>query len=91
VSITLKEDTGAVYATITDDGHGFDYEALVKTGGRERSIGLAGMQERAVLLDGILTIHSTRGHGAQVEVRIPLPSTGEWRRPTTDELAVQEA
>ena len=91
VRITLKEDTEAVYATITDDGCGFDYETLVKTGGQERSIGLAGMQERAVLLDGMLTIHSTPRHGTKVEACIPLPSTGEWRRQTIGELAGQEA
>lgn len=91
VSITLKEDTEAVYATIADDGRGFDYETLVKTGGQERSIGLAGMQERAVLLDGVLTIHSTPNQGTKVEVCIPLPSSGEWHRQTTGELAAQEA
>src|SRR5947209_15731862 len=91
VSITLKEDTEAVYATITDDGRGFDYETLVKSGGQERSIGLAGMQERAVLLDGVLTIHSTPRQGTKVEARIPLPAKGEWHRQSTGELAAQEA
>lgn len=91
VTITLKEDGEAVHATIIDDGHGFDYETLVKTGGQERSIGLAGMQERAVLLDGILTIHSTPGRGTRVEAHIPLPSSAEWRKPSIDELAPQEA
>lgn len=91
VSITLKEDTEAVYASIIDDGRGFDYEALAKPGGHERSIGLAGMQERAVLLDGVLTIHSAPRQGTKVEARIPLPSNGEWHSHTTGEMAAQEA
>jgi nitrate/nitrite-specific signal transduction histidine kinase len=49
------------------------------------------MQERAVLLDGVLTIHSIPRQGTKVEAHIPLPSTGEWHRQTTGELAAQEA
>src|SRR3989440_1766109 len=74
VTITLKEETNRVYARITDDGQGFDYEALLKTPGQERGLGLAGMNERAVLLDGTLNIHSTPERGTIIEVSIPLPS-----------------
>ncbi|HLH63013.1 MAG TPA: sensor histidine kinase [Ktedonobacteraceae bacterium] len=90
VTISLKEEGEAIHATIIDDGRGFDYDALVRTGGQERSIGLAGMQERAVLLDGILTIHSAPGCGTRVEAHIPLPSSTEWRRSAIDELTTQE-
>src|SRR5215472_13629379 len=74
VTITLKEETDRVYARITDDGEGFDYEALLKTPGQERGLGLAGMNERAVLLNGTLNIHSSSGQGTIIEVSIPLPS-----------------
>lgn len=88
VSITLKEDWERVYATIVDDGQGFDYEALLKTPNQERGLGLAGMHERAVLLDGELTIHSVAGHGTTIEVSIPLPATGLAKPKTTNELIV---
>lgn len=73
VSVVLEETRGTVNATIVDDGRGFDYEALLRNPGQERGLGLAGMQERAVLLNGILTIHSVPGQGTTVQVSIPLP------------------
>jgi two-component system sensor histidine kinase UhpB len=72
VLITMKEDADAVYVTIKDDGRGFDVGTLLKTPDQERGLGLAGMNERAVLLDGSLTIHSSSGHGTTIEVHIPL-------------------
>jgi two-component system sensor histidine kinase UhpB len=88
VTILLKENTNMVYARIVDDGHGFDYEALLKTPIQERGLGLAGMYERAVLLDGTLNIHSVPGQGTTIEVSIPLPSAGSFSSQTTNELAV---
>jgi len=88
VTITLKEETDKVYARITDDGEGFDYEALLKTPGQERGLGLAGMNERAVLLNGTLNIHSTSGRGTIIEVSIPLPSVRTLHPQKSNELAV---
>ena len=88
VTITLKEETARVYARITDDGEGFDYEALLKTPGQERGLGLAGMNERAVLLDGTLNIHSTSERGTIIEVSIPLPSVRTLQPQKRNELAV---
>jgi len=88
VTITLKEETNRVYARITDDGKGFDYEALLKTPGQERGLGLAGMNERAVLLDGTLNIHSTSGRGTIIEVSIPLSSVRTLTLQNRNELAV---
>ncbi len=75
VSIALKEDADAVYATISDDGIGFDAEQLQRTPGpgQERGWGLVGMHERASLLDGSLVIDSQPGSGTIVRVRIPRP------------------
>ncbi len=88
VTITLKEETDRVYARITDDGEGFDYEALLKTPGQERGLGLAGMNERAVLLDGTLNIHSTSKQGTIIEVSIPLSSVRTLQPQKRNELAV---
>src|SRR2546430_2020035 len=72
VLITMKEEADDVYVTIKDDGCGFDVGTLLKTPDQERGLGLAGMNERAVLLDGSLSIHSGPGHGTTIEVHIPL-------------------
>ena len=84
----MKEETASVYARITDDGEGFDYETLLKTPGQERGLGLAGMNERAVLLDGTLNIYSTTGRGTIIEVNIPLPPVRALQPKTFNELAV---
>ncbi|OLB53407.1 MAG: hypothetical protein AUI01_11890 [Ktedonobacter sp. 13_2_20CM_2_56_8] len=72
VLITMKEEADDVYVTIKDDGCGFDVGTLLKTPDQERGLGLAGMNERAVLLDGSLSIHSGPRHGTTIEVHIPL-------------------
>jgi two-component system sensor histidine kinase UhpB len=88
-SVTLKEEKDAVYATISDDGRGFNVEKLQKTAGQERGLGLVGMHERAHLLDGTLTIESLPGDGTIVQVRIPLYSTNAPREKTS-KLTVDE-
>jgi two-component system sensor histidine kinase UhpB len=71
ITVTMNEDAEAVYVTIQDDGSGFDVESVLKTPYQDRGLGLAGMSERAMLLDGTLTIHSVVGHGTTIEVQIP--------------------
>ncbi len=94
IYIYLKEDADTVDATIIDDGSGFDLQALHKTATQERGIalerglGLVGMEERAVLLNGSLTINSSHGHGTTVEVRIPLHSPDLSEKQAAPELAV---
>jgi len=90
VLITMKEDVEAVYATITDDGSGFNVGSLLRAPEQDRGLGLAGMNERAVLLNGSLTINSRPGHGTTIEVRIPLHSSPalEGATPIASDLAV---
>src|SRR5437868_2946343 len=77
VLITLKEDADAVYATITDDGCGFDVGAVQKSLDLDRGLGLAGMNERALLLNGTVDVHAYPGQGTTIKVRIPLVPTEE--------------
>ncbi len=86
VQVTLCEDPDAVRATIRDNGAGFDYPALLKTPGQERGLGLAGMQERAVLLNGKLDIHTIPGKGTTVNVSIPLPGDRQIETSTSSEV-----
>ncbi len=95
VTVNLSEEADAVYGTIVDDGDGFDYAALLKAPLQERALGrglgLAGMQERAILLNGSLEIHAAPGQGTRVEVRIPLPPEGlPARQKQSSELSLAE-
>ena len=89
VMITMREDGNAVFATIADDGIGFDMDGLRKSTDQERGLGLAGMNERALLLDGSLTVASNPGHGTIIEVRMPLvPSEKPVAKIVTGDLHI---
>jgi two-component system sensor histidine kinase UhpB len=81
VQISVVEEPGSVKATITDNGQGFDAQTVLKLPWQERGLGLAGMHERAALLDGSLIITTEPGKGTTIEARIPLV------RSVTDEAA----
>jgi two-component system sensor histidine kinase UhpB len=89
VHVMLKEEVGQVCVTIADDGCGFDMEKLHKTSGQERGLGLVGMQERAHLLDGTLTIESSPGHGTMIQACIPLRPPPALAKKTTSGLLIQ--
>lgn len=90
--VTLREEADAVYGAIIDDGDGFDYAALLKAPGLERGLGrglgLTGMRERAILLNGRLEIHSAPGQGTRVEIAIPLPEGHNRATRRSSELTI---
>jgi len=68
VEARLEKQQDQVIFLVRDDGVGFD---IAQTRAR-KSLGLAGMQERALLLNGELTIEAAPGYGTTVKLRIPL-------------------
>lgn len=66
VTIELKKDGGDDVLIVRDDGTGFDPRIR-----KENSFGLVGMQERALMLGGALSINSRTGGGTEIMVRIP--------------------
>jgi PAS domain S-box-containing protein len=70
--VSIRPDNRAVLVVIRDDGAGFDVNSALETTGSRRSLGLMGMQERASLLGGRMSISSKRGAGTSVTVEIPL-------------------
>ena len=74
--IALALDASTITLEVRDDGRGFD-TATLQTGapGGDR-LGLLGMQERAALLGGRLTIASQAGQGCTVRLHCPLEITG---------------
>jgi signal transduction histidine kinase len=72
VLVRLAQRSGNLQLTVEDDGKGFSFagtmsNAELETNGK----GPAVIRERVRLLAGELTIESTPGHGARLEVRIP--------------------
>jgi two-component system sensor histidine kinase NreB len=70
--VHLRADQDVLDVLIEDQGAGFDAEAALAAG---TSVGLAGMNERATLLGGQLTVESSPGAGACVRAELPL---GDW-------------
>ncbi len=71
VSVLLEQRRDSVIAIVEDDGRGFDVESVLNSGQPTR-LGLHGMQERASLVGGKLTLESTPGIGTTVFIEIPL-------------------
>jgi signal transduction histidine kinase len=69
VDARLERHGDQVIFVIHDNGKGFDPEQA----SARRSLGLVGMQERALLLNGELKIEGGLGSGATMTLRIPLP------------------
>ena len=57
-------------------------------GDQDRGLGLVGMQERALLLDGTATIVSNHEHGTVVNVHIPLHTPSYYDRSVPAALGV---
>ena len=81
VVISLDYTERGVHVAVRDDGSGFDLERLRKTSSSGRQpLGLAGMQERAALLGGLVTIQSRPGQGTLIEASLPYREESEEQR-----------
>ena len=69
VEVTLERKGEDVVLAVRDNGRGFAPADPRKRG----SFGLVGLRERAYLVGGDLTVDSTPGEGATVELRVPVP------------------
>jgi PAS domain S-box-containing protein len=71
VRVLLKKHATSASATVIDDGVGFD-PRQPPTG---RHLGIVGMRERAMMLEGSLQVASTPGEGTTVVLTLPLAQT----------------
>jgi|SoiMethySBSTD1v2_1073268.scaffolds.fasta_scaffold07807_9 signal transduction histidine kinase len=72
VRLTGKDETYTL--TVEDDGRGFDFEGAFSQDQLDRArLGPAIIKERTRLLGGQLTVESTRGAGARIEVTFGAP------------------
>ncbi len=70
-AITLTFDAGSVLLSVDDNGKGFELPQDMTDMANRGKLGLLGMQERAVLLGGALSVRSAPGAGTTVSVRLP--------------------
>ncbi|MGF6507552.1 response regulator [Paraburkholderia sp. 32] len=68
VEVTLVSTAAQLLLQVRDDGCGFDQQVV----SRNYSYGLLGMNERARLIGGSLSIDSSPGAGTMVSIHIPL-------------------
>jgi PAS domain S-box-containing protein len=74
IRVTVRRETAELHLTIEDDGAGFDVDAARDRAARGQSLGLLGMEERALLAGGQIEIVSRPGAGTRVLARFPVTS-----------------
>ena len=75
IDVSLSRDGDDLVLRVSDDGVGFSavgHQSVAVNGG---GIGISGMRERAIHLDGSLEINSEPGMGTTVLVRLPISSS----------------
>ncbi len=72
VEIAVAFEKNRVKVTVSDNGKGFEIPDKLGTLARDGKLGLAGMQERAQLIGGELTVNSAAGEGSTVTVEVPV-------------------
>ncbi|KKM09492.1 hypothetical protein SY88_17905 [Clostridiales bacterium PH28_bin88] len=78
VSVIFERQADALVAIIEDDGKGFEVEKVLSSPSKDKKLGLFGMQERANLIGGTLTIESEPGSGTTIYVSVPLNEEGAY-------------
>lgn len=79
VSVTLEGTESHVTICIEDDGDGFDANSLQAINTENgRGLGILGMRERALLVDGEIKLQSRPGSGTKVCIGIPLKTEEKY-------------
>jgi signal transduction histidine kinase len=73
VWFALTSQNNALTLSVTDDGVGFNLEAVNGRGG----LGLVSMGERARLVHAKLSIETQPGHGTRIALEVPLPAAND--------------
>jgi len=68
--ITAEFDKTRTRITVTDNGQGFELPDNLGDMAKNGKLGLTGMQERAQLIGGVLTVQSKPGNGTSITVEL---------------------
>jgi signal transduction histidine kinase len=66
--VELRQRGAELHLTVRDDGIGFDVEAMRRRRVSDAGLGLQGMQERALIINGKIEIKSAPAHGTEIHV-----------------------
>lgn len=80
IVVTLEDSEEGLYTTITDDGVGFDVDAVLDNYEERGSLGMINLQERTELIGGELAIESTPGQGSRFSIFVPKAQEERSRR-----------
>jgi PAS domain S-box-containing protein len=69
--ITVEFDESKTRIIVSDNGKGFNLPQTIDVLAKDGKLGLAGMQERARLIGGTLTVQSQPGKGSIITVELP--------------------
>jgi PAS domain S-box-containing protein len=72
MDVRLATSDGELVLTVQDDGVGFEVDPATDDTTDRESMGTFGMQERASLVGGTMSIESSIGEGTTVQARFPL-------------------
>jgi len=70
--LIVKFDQSKIKITVSDNGKGFELPGIIGDLTKDGKLGLAGMQERAKLLGGSLTVESEPSKGTTVTIEAPI-------------------
>jgi len=71
ITLSMQRKQNDICIEISDDGKGFDIEAVVSHPMLEHGAGLLGIQERVTLLGGTFEIETAVNNGTQLIIKIP--------------------
>jgi signal transduction histidine kinase len=71
VEVGLVATEGDIVLTVRDDGKGITTDSIESS----ESLGIIGMRERAMLINGHVSIRGVPGEGTTVSVTVPLQSS----------------
>ena len=71
LEISLVKRDSRIFASIQDNGSGFDLGKVLHPESPERGFGIVGIQERVSLLGGQLDIQTKPGFGTLIQIEIP--------------------
>jgi signal transduction histidine kinase len=86
VEVEIRYDRQQLRLRIRDDGRGIDPQFL-RSDGLSKHYGLRGMQERAQLLAGTLTIWSELNSGTEIDLTVP--ASGAYTKPNFSVFRIQ--
>jgi len=79
--VEVHFDSDNLALIVRDDGHGFEMPRLPDDLARHGHFGLMGIQERAFLYSGQVTVRSSPGQGTTLQVQLPHTTSRAERNP----------